>query len=304
MRYGKIFLSGALLLALTACDDDGITAGGTPPPGAATRVINVGTEWGTVDFRFYDIVENLPTFLGVPFRGVSGVYQRVEPGTRQMRLFPFSTNPDTTSMSLLGDLSLPLAGDGRYTLLYAGAGATGAEGDRHRVVVLSDPQVLPSPAGNNIAVKVIHAAVGVGNVEVRMVPVDSAGAPLPANWRETQAITVNYLNQTDYVTMPARNVPRAAGTAAQQYRAVVALPGAATPLFAANAGQLGAPAPGPGAIGHGTVGPSPGVQIPGSVLTAVVSAGHVQNARGGGTAAARAPTVFLVVDKPLNVAAQ
>jgi hypothetical protein len=305
MRYGRILMSAALLLAVAACGDDaGVTPGGAPDPAALARIINVGTDWGTVDFSFVDRVENLPTFKGVAFRGNSGVYQRIDPpGQRMARLFPFSTNLDTTRIDLLGDLNLNLAANGRYTLIYAGRADAGApEAERHRLVVLEDPAALPTPTGNNVAIKVLHAVPGVAAVDVYMVPVDSAGAPLPADWQASPRVAVGgFLQQSAYVNVPARNVPRAAGTANQQYRFVVTAAGAATPLITTNPGILGSPAPIAGQIGFGTVGPQPGVQIPGSVLTAVVSPGHTENARGGTTAALRTPAVFLVVDKPLNV---
>jgi hypothetical protein len=305
MRYGKILMSAALLLTVAACgDDDGITPGGAPPPAAVARIINTGTDWGTVDFAFVDQVSNLPTFKGVAFRGNSGGYQRIDPsGQRLARVFPFSTNLDTTRINLLGDLNLNLAANNRYTLLYAGRGAADApQAERHRLAVLEDPPTLPTPTGNNIAVKVLHAVPGVAAVDVYMVPVDSAGAPLPATWQTSPRVSVGgFLQQSAYTNVPARNVPRAAGTAAQQYRMVVTASGSATPLITANPGQLGSPAPIAGQIGFGTVGASPGVQIPGSVMTAVISPGHTQNARGGGTAALRAPTVFFVVDKPIDV---
>ena len=118
MRYGKLFIGMALLLGTAACDDDGVSVV-TPDPAALVRFINVNVDTGTVDFRFVDRVENLPTLLGVPFRGASGMYQRVAPGTRPARVFPSSSDINLTRIRLF-DGQVTLAVDTRYTLVFAG----------------------------------------------------------------------------------------------------------------------------------------------------------------------------------------
>src|SRR5690606_4635370 len=79
MRYTKLLTFMTLLLATTACDDDGVTVQGDPPPKASVRFVNAVPDTGTVDLRFWDQVENLPSLLGVAFRSYSGMYQGVEP---------------------------------------------------------------------------------------------------------------------------------------------------------------------------------------------------------------------------------
>ncbi len=304
MRYGKLLVCFTSLLAVVACDDpSGITRGGAPPPAASVRFINAVVDTGTVDFRFVDRVENLPTLMGVAFRGHSGFYQRADPGTRPARVFPSSSNINLTSVFLV-DEPINLAADTRYTLVYAGRASAGApEAERHRLQVIEDPRNPPTPPANQIAIQALHVAVGVGNVDVHIVPVDTLTSPTPADWVTTSvAVLTNipYLGKAaGYVNVPARNVPRATATAGQLYRFVVTPTGSTQVLFAATPDQPGLPTP----AANPTVSPQPGMQIPGSVLTAVIAPGSTPGTRGSvetGTGANQSPTVFVVLDKQLN----
>ncbi len=167
MRYGNLVMCAVSLLAVAACSDpSGVNEQPDPGPVALVRFINAVPDTGTVDLRFVDRVENLPTLQGVAFRSTSGFYQRVEPGSRAARIFPNSTNPELTKIFLV-DTTVPLAADTRYTLVYAGrarAGAPAAEG--HRLAVIEDPRDPPTPPANQIAIKALHVAVGTGNVDV------------------------------------------------------------------------------------------------------------------------------------------
>lgn len=304
MRYGKLLVCIASLLAIAACDDDtGVNVQGAPPPAASVRFINAVVDTGTVDLRFVDRVENLPTLMGVAFRGHSGFYQRAEPGTRSARIFPSSSDANLTRIFLV-DQPVNLAADTRYTLVYAGRASAGApDAERHRLAVIEDPRTPPTPPANQIAIQALHAAIGVGNVDVYIVPVDTVTAPTPADWLTNNAgvlTNVPFLGKAAaYVNVPARNVPRATATAAQLYRFVVTATGSTTPLFAATPNQPGVPT----AAATPTVPPQPGVQIGGSVLTAVIAPGSTPGTRGSvatGSGANQTPTVFLILDRQLD----
>jgi len=286
-RYAKLLMCAVPLLA-AACDDDGLTDNGMPGPAAIIRFVNAGVDMGTVDFRFVDRVENLPSFQGVPFRGYSGMYQRTEPGDRPARVFPYSTNIDTTQIRLI-DTTVSLAANTRYTLIYAGRALPGApEGEAKQLAVLTDPAV-PTPPASSISIKVLHTAVGMGNVDVYVVPVASATAATPADFATNYAgriQNVAYLQQSGYIDLPALS-----GT--QLYRFVVTAAGSTTPLFEATPNQPGAASSVP------TAGPLPGVRIAGSVLTAVVAPGSTPGTRES-AASNQNPTVFLMIDKALN----
>lgn len=298
MRYGNLVMCAVSLLAVAACSDpSGVNEQPDPGPAALVRFINAVPDTGTVDLRFVDRVENLPTLQGVAFRSTSGFYQRVEPGSRAARIFPNSTNPELTKIFLV-DTTVPLAADTRYTLVYAGrarAGAPAAEG--HRLAVIEDPRDPPTPPANQIAIKALHVAVGTGNVDVYIVPVASATAATPADFATNNAGVVrnaSFLAQSNYVNVPVRPT-----TAGALYRFVVTAAGSTTPLFAATPNLPGVAAPGAGQAGQGTVGAQPGVQISGSVLTVVIAPGSTPGTRQS-TTATQTPTAVLIVDKVLN----
>jgi hypothetical protein len=285
MRYSKFLMCAGLLLGVAACSEDaGVTNQPAPGPAALVRFVNTVPDTGTVDLRFVDFIENLPTLQGVAFRGSSGYYQRVTPGGRAARIFPNSTNPALTAIRLV-DTTVALSGDTRYTLLYAGRAA----GNQDRLAVLTEP-APPTPPAGNIAIKALHAIVGTGNVDVYVVAVDSAAAATPGDWSTVYAArltNVGYLGMSAYA-----NVPALAGT--RLYRLIVTPTGSTTPMYSVTPTLAGTPPP-----AGATYGPQPGVQIAGSVLTAVLAAGSTPGTRQS-TAANQTPSATIIVDKVLN----
>jgi hypothetical protein len=284
MRYGKTLMCIATMLALAACDDDGITGPREFGPSASIRFVNVITDTGTVDFRFVDRVENLPTLLGVPYAGYSGMFQRTHAGSRPTRIFPNATDPTLTQVRLV-DTNVNLAQNTRYTFVYAGRAGGGQD-----ELAIFEEAAPPTPPAGSIAVRVLHAGFGVGNVDVYVVPVDSVRAPL-GDW-ETPSIhqfaNVGYLSPTQYINVAARP----SGAAA--YRFVVTAPGSDTPLFVATPNQPGVNPP-----AGASYGPQPGTQISGSVLTLVLTPGTVAGTRQS-TTGNQSPSGFLMIDKTLD----
>jgi hypothetical protein len=287
MRYSKLLLGVLPMLVLAACDDEGVTGPQSAEGTAVIRFVNVVTDTGTVDFRFQDRVENLPTLLGVTFRSHSGMYQMAAAGTRPARVFPNSTDPVLTQIMLV-DTTLNLSANGRYTLVYAGR----ANGNQDRIAVLEDPATILTPAAGSIAIKALHAAVGTGAVDVYVVPVATTTAVTPVDFQTNNAAVISnvgYLSQTAYVQLPARPT-----SGLPFYRFVVTAAGSATPLFAATPNLPGSMPP-----AGASYGPAPGVQIAGSVLTLVVAPGSDPGTRQS-TTANQTPTAFLMIDKALN----
>jgi hypothetical protein len=279
MKSYKILTLGLAVVALAACsDDDGVVGPAREEPKALVRFINAVPDTGVVDFRFIDNLENLPTFLGVPFRASSGVYQSVGVGTRPVRVFPNSSDPVAAQRFLI-DTTITLTAGSRYTFIYAGR----ARGNADRLAVIEDDATLPAPAAN-IAVRTIHAAVGTGAVDVY---VANSGAADPIAAKVGQFPNVAYLGKTAYANLPVRT-----GTGAL-YLFGIASAGAATTSFSATPNQPGIPTP----AGQLTS-PQPGVQIAGSVLTAVVFPGATAGSPAA-TAANQTPTVVLFIDKAL-----
>jgi hypothetical protein len=286
MRIRKILLAVVPALVLGACDDDGVSGPANTGPTAAIRFMNLVRDTGTVDFRFVDRVENMPSFLGVVVRGTSGVYQGLGGGNRPARVFPNASDPVLTQI-MLKDTTLNIAANNRYTFVYAGRAGTGED----VLAVLEDPATLPAP-GDNIAIKVLHGAHGIGAVDVYVVPVASATAGNPSDWltvHEAKIENVSYLTQTSYV-----NVPRRPTTGNILYRFVVTAAGGNTAIAASTPNVPGTRAPEGATYGH-----LPGVQIEGSVLTAVIAPATIPGTRGSATANQTAG-VFLQIDKALE----
>ena len=135
MRFKTMLVLGLAIGGVGACkNDNGITDAAAPAPAASIRFINAAVDTGTVDFRFVDKVENLPMLLGVAFRGTSGFFTRVTPGTRPVRIFVNSSDPVQAQKRLI-DTTITLVADKRYTLIYAGA----ARGNADRLAVIEEP---------------------------------------------------------------------------------------------------------------------------------------------------------------------
>lgn len=282
MRYGK-YLMTVLAFSIVACeiDDPGVSTN-EPDPAALVRFINAVVDTGTVDLRFVDRVENLPTMQGVAFRGASGVFQRVGPGNRAARVFVNSTDPVLTQIRLV-DTTLTLNVNERYTLVYAGR----ANNNQDRLAVVDEPETLPAPTGDNIAIKILHAATGTAAVDVYIAPADTAANNAdPIANAVTVVRNVPFLSNSAYVNVPRR-------TGAGRYQFAVTAAGSTTVLFSGRPNLPGA------AATVSTTGPSPGVTIAGSVLTAVVMPASVAGTRQS-TSGTQTPTVMLLIDKALN----
>lgn len=294
MRYTKYLMCLLPIAGLVACSDEsGVTENGDPDPAATIRFVNAVPDTGAVDLRFIDIVENLPSLQGVALQQTSGYYQRATPGARHARIFPNSSNVLVTQIVLV-DTTVNLTANTRYTFVYAGR----ANGNQDRLAVIQDEALasVPSPATGNIALRILNAAYGtaapVGNVDVYIVPVTSATAATPADWQTVNAGKVSnvaYLAKSGYVTVPVRPI-----TTGALYRFVVTAAGGSTPLFAVTPNQ-----PGIQQITGAGYGPQPGMQVTGSVLTAVLVGGSIPGTKESAAANQNA-TVTIMMDKILN----
>jgi hypothetical protein len=280
LRHTLVF--GLAVAALAACSDDDGQQSLQPGPKAFIRFVNAVPDTGTVDFRFVDHVENLPSFLGVAFRGNSGAgFTAVDAGTRPARVFVSDTVATSTTVRLI-DTTLTLTAGSRYTLVYAGR----ARGNQDRLAVIDEDATMPSPTG--LAVRAFHAAVGTGPVDVFI----GNGGSDPITATVTKLANVAYLGKTAYSNIAVRP----AGTATTNlYAFAVTNAGSTTPLFSATPNQPGVPTP----AGQ-LYSPQPGVQIAGSVLTAIVFPGATPGSRAAAQGGSANPTVLLLIDKVLQ----
>ena len=289
MRFRDCVVLALTATALSACEDESGVTGPRPlDPAALVRFINAGADTGTVDLRFIDRVENLPTLQGVAFRASSGVYQRVIPGQRATRVFPNSTDPAFASLRLI-DTTITLEANKRYTLVYAGR----ARGNQDRLVVFEEPLELPTPPAGSVAIRALHAAVGTANVDVHIAP-DRAVAdtlkprPDPIATSSARIDDVAYLELTPFVNVATR----ASSDTLPLMTFGITPTGSSTLSFRSRSTLTGAPST------VSTVGAQPGFQIAGSVLTAVIFPGGT--AGSPAASVSTSPGVVLIPDKALN----
>jgi len=253
MKLSKVLLLAMVVGAVVGCDDDGKLGVVDPGPLAKVRFINAVPDTGAVNFRFVDRLENLPTLLAVPFRGGSGLYQGIAPGSRQMRVFPLDTTVAGASTRLV-DTTFTFEANQSYTILYAGQ-TKAPNGDplSDRLVFIRDD--IPSPGNGSVAMQVIHAAAGTGPVDVYIGRDTGTVVTAPV---APKISGLAYLGRATYTTVPTR--PRVTDSL---YTIAVTDPGSTTKLFQSTPNE-------PGALVSGTVSAQAGVQISNSVVTVVL----------------------------------
>jgi hypothetical protein len=273
MNLHKYLLLGAAALALGACsDDDGPT--GTRGPLAYVRFVHAVPDTMRVNAIFVnDPFENLPSWYSLGFRSASGLYQGVEAGERAIRVFPDSPIPAYATQRLI-DTTVTLAEGQYYTLVYSG----NARGNNDYLAVIEDD--IPTPGAGTIALRALNANPALAAVDVYVA--DSSKAPLTAP--DETFTGVAYREASAYAALP---VLTAAGPELYEY--AVTAEGSGTAVATATPNQKGIAATSTG------VSAQAGVQISGSVLTAV----HVPGAVAGSPAATTSnltPTIIYLLD--------
>jgi hypothetical protein len=296
MRLLHVCAVGALTAAAVGCSHDSSGIPVTADPVAGLRYINVVPDTGGLDFRITDVVENAPMTYNATFRTGGNPYGvstsllpphfAVLAGTRHIRVFPTSTNPDVASQVVFETDYTFVAGEYYTVYLYGYARSTG----NPRVNVLITHDSMATPAANKIGMRVLN-----------LIPT-TAGAPSPTAavdlWLTTQATAapfagtatfgnVGFTGLTNYVTtLDTGSVYKLSATAT----------GTNTPaLFSANLSA--------GTAGTATNDPIPGSFIAGTGLTAVLVPQSVAGSAAPQTAAFTTPTILFMVDrKPTRTA--
>lgn len=266
-RFGLIALAA---LATIGCQsDDGSLKPTTLPPLAYVRYINALPDTLNTTVRFIDQVEFSPmSWVNVPFRGLGqGNYQGTQAGNRAFRVFTFSSDASVAGNTrVLGEQTFNFEAGKYYTVLHVGfARAGGSPANQIRVY----EDAVPTP-GSQIALRVLHAGSGIGNVDVFLTPTATdpiAGAPAVSG--------LAFGVMTPYIT-------RAPGA----FAARVAAAGSTTPVISSAAPS--------GTAGTTSVDPVGGATIAGSVITAVAFPASVT---GSLASASAAPTVLYFIDR-------
>ncbi|MBL0891173.1 MAG: DUF4397 domain-containing protein [Gemmatimonadaceae bacterium] len=267
-RLAMLTLGAAFSAACSEPSNDPTTP--DVPPLAYVRYINAVPDTLNTTVRFTDQVQWSPmSFVNVPFRGLGqGNYQPTQAGSRKFRVFTadatnFSTAGNTV---ILVDTTLTFEAGKYYTLLHMGYARAGST-PRQRIVAIND--VHPNP-GAQVAVRAIHAALGVGAVDIYATA--TATSPISG--------TPLFRNVATEAVSPYANVNAAA------FATQIAAAGGTTALAAAAA-----PA---GTAGTTQLNPIAGATIAGSVLSAVAFPASPANSAG---ARFTTPGIVYFIDK-------
>ena len=248
------------------------------PPQAALHWIHAVPDTGEMDMRPVDIISNAGLFDAV-FRGSNMFYQGIDAGTRQIRVFMSSTNPAITGVPIL-DTTATFTSPNAYTVIHTGFARTGSTPGRLLWIV---PDAATDPGAGNVGIRILHAGVGMANVDVNITrhAADTLpDAPAVAN--------LAYKGIGTYRTMLHDSL------AADSLRVVVTAAGTKAPvLFSIKLPR--------GIAGTPTSNPIAGASVTGSVMTAViVPASVVGSTAPQGGAFAAPSAVFLVDRRPPN----
>jgi len=266
-----------VLAVAVGCKKDA-TFSEVQPPQAAVHWIHAVPDTGEMDMRPIDIISNAGLFDAV-FRGSTMFYQGIEAGTRHIRVFMSSPNPAITSVPIL-DTTVAFTSPNAYTVIHTGFARTGSTPGRVLWIV---PDAGADPGANNIGIRVLHAGVGMANIDVRFTR--HAADTLP----DTPAVAaIAYKGIGTYVPLVRDSL------AADSLRVVVTAAGTKTPvLFSIKLPR--------GTAGTTISNPIAGASVAGSVLTAViVPASVVGSTAPQGGAFAAPSAVFLVDRRPAN----
>ena len=246
MRLSRISVLGVAVAAMAGCSDpsDAPTTPNTPPL-AFVRYINAVPDTLNTTVRFIDQVAYSPiSFANVAFRGLGqGNYQPTQAGARKFRVFTADvTNYSTAgNTQILVDTTLTFEAGKYYTLLHLGYARAGST-PKQRIVSITD--ALPTQ-GTSIAVRAIHAGLGIGAVDVYTTATTTSaitGTPLFAN--------VAFQAVSPYATV-----------APAAFAAQVTAAGSTTALISTAAPN--------GTAGSTSVDPLGGATIAGSIITAI-----------------------------------
>ncbi|HYW50766.1 MAG TPA: DUF4397 domain-containing protein [Gemmatimonadaceae bacterium] len=280
------------LAVLTGCDKEVSGVDTVLQEAAVIRYVNAVPDTGLLDFRFVDgDIEGSPQYAGMAFRTFTP-YQRVRAGTRQIKIF---TNPNAYQNSAAVasqvhiDTTFTFEPNARYTIISFG-NARSTAATRHRLLILRDE--LPATlTATQVGVRVIHAAVGAGNVDVyvrpsEVSPTTISGAPAAANVPERGV--------SAYLALAARPVNTTA--TGLSYRFDITAPGSTTsiPLTAFDGRGL------LGRVGTAAANPLAGFQVGRTAVTVIMVPRSVAGSAAPQTAAFTTATALFLPDAALD----
>jgi hypothetical protein len=290
MNLHRYFMLGAAMVAVAACGSDSTSpVNKTPAPAGLVRFINAVPDTGFQDFRFTDVVDDVPNveFVNLPFRGGTNVaFQRTVVGTHHIRVFMGSSNTTPAApngfdpvvvSTVMADTNFTFAQDVAQTFVFYGSARAGAQ----KFLITTDAR--PSLTATSATLGFRSTNLTAGAVDVYLIP----GATATPTASGTPVITgLAPLATSAYIT------PAVAG-AASGYTVVATTAGTTTVVASVlmPAGAAAVPAV-PG--GAGALDPLAGSRISGSIFTAYIFPPSVAGSKAAVFAAAG---VGLTIDK-------
>jgi hypothetical protein len=305
MNLHRYFMLGAAMVAVAACGSDSTSpVNKTPAPAGLVRFINAVPDTGFQDFRFTDVVDDVPNveFVNLPFRGGTNVaFQRAVVGTHHIRVFMGSSNtmrvriknPANTNMAdsidvditnvpsivstVMADTTVTLTQDVAQTFVFYGSARAGAQ----KFLITTDARPSLTATSGTLGFRSTNLTAGA--VDVYLIP----GATATPTASGTPVITgLAPLATSAYITP-------AVAAAGSGYTVVVTTAGTTTvvasALMPAGAAAVAA-VPG----GAGALAPLAGSLISGSVFSAYIFPPSVAGSKAAAFAAAG---VGLTIDK-------
>jgi uncharacterized protein DUF4397 len=189
MNFSRLLSAGCVAAALTACGGGSDVTVVSPDPAALVRFINAVPDTGSMDFRFVDAVEGVPStpFVNLKFRdGFDRAYQRVNVGTHHIRVFmgsanvgpSGSTNDPSVVSTVMADTTFTFDLGVHYTFVFYGSARAAAQ----KFLILTDN--LAAPPSGNFSVRAVNVNGAAQDVYVNSSTTaltTVAGAPTFAN---------------------------------------------------------------------------------------------------------------------------
>jgi hypothetical protein len=251
-------LVSAAFLAGCNGQDTGVTVTNLGPL-AYVRFVHAVPDRGPIVGRWVDKVENwvgTPTSgaaLGISYRTVTP-FQGVSAGSRHFRLFPATSNIDSTQM-VIADVTSDLAANTYYTFLLTGYRTCNSASPAEQVVRIAETH--PTIAAGQYALRVITAAPGfTANQDYHVTATATTALGSPQFSNVPYSVDPAVLSGMTWVTLP---------TAATQFVRGFTTGGTTTASLAAAS----VVAPGTPTLVN-TANPFPSTNVAGSALTAFV----------------------------------
>jgi hypothetical protein len=290
MNLHRFLLLGVALAAVTACGDDSTSPKVvTPGPAAFIRIVNAVPDTGAQDFRFIDVVEGVPNveFVNLAFRqGTDRAYQRVSPGSHDIRVFMSGSNPNAAGQTndpaivstVMGNFTFTFVEGVHYTFLWQGTSRTGAQ----RFVVTTDN--FATPAAGQFTMNVFNTSSGAADFYITPGTTALAAGSTVTGTRTFAGVAPN--TASSWIGFPV-------ASSTGNYT-ITATPAGSTTVTASIVCPAGTPAV---AEVPGVSGPLPataGCRIPNSVFTSMLFGPSVA---GSNAPSLPSSAVVVIVDK-------